>query len=367
MKKIVQHNRRKGDISGFYKLGRFISSIIIILLLGVTVQAQSPMNENHLKFAMADKTISKAIAIIQQEYLYQANTRHLLAALSAELTNRSSQNRSEESFAKALGLLLRNHSGNGYFDVVQTPLPFAFTTKWKSQRLHNASITQNAGAESTDIESSGIENSAMLTGNIGFIKITDLTFHRGFIEKLAITFKEFSQAQAIIIDVTEVEEGSFELANYLLSIFIKQGELLSTIHVNGAKNRNFIADKTQNDLVFQNNFPLYVLTSAFTRSMGEYLAYTLKHFDKAVIIGKPTMGIAHWVEHFALGNNMTLTVPTSTVTHPVTLSNWEGDGVQPDFNLERSKSFARAYQLARKAVALPMQNTEVKSLRPPQK
>lgn len=76
--------------------------------------------------------------------------------------------------------------------------------------------------------------------------------------------------------------------------------------------------------------PVYVLTSDRTFSGGEAFAYNLKHFGRATIVGETTAGGAHLAEPVELRRDFVMDVPYARAVNPVTGTNWEGSGVEPD-------------------------------------
>jgi len=76
--------------------------------------------------------------------------------------------------------------------------------------------------------------------------------------------------------------------------------------------------------------PVFVLTSEATFSGGEELAYDLQQLGRATVIGEPTGGGAHPRVGRRLHPHLELTLPTGRAINPVSGTNWEGVGVQPD-------------------------------------
>ena len=76
--------------------------------------------------------------------------------------------------------------------------------------------------------------------------------------------------------------------------------------------------------------PVDVLTSHRTFSGGEDLAYVLQAHRRARVIGEPTAGGAHPVEHFTLTHGLICQIPVARSVIARTGGNWEGVGVTPD-------------------------------------
>ncbi len=71
-----------------------------------------------------------------------------------------------------------------------------------------------------------------------------------------------------------------------------------------------------------------------TATGGEALAYILKHHGRATIVGETTMGAAHSVRTHDLVDSFRMFVPDSRPVHPITGTNWEGRGVDPEIKTD---------------------------------
>ncbi len=78
---------------------------------------------------------------------------------------------------------------------------------------------------------------------------------------------------------------------------------------------------------------LYILTDGYTFSAAEGLAYDLQALKKAIIAGTPTAGGAHAVEIHTVLDSFTLFIPVAFSRNPVTGTNFQGKGVQPDIKV----------------------------------
>ena len=95
--------------------------------------------------------------------------------------------------------------------------------------------------------------------------------------------------------------------------------------------------------------PVYVLTSKDTFSGGEELAYDLQATRRARIVGEVTGGGANPNEAFDLGGGFVAYVPNGAAINPITRTNWEGAGVAPDVRVDAVKAQASAQRLALEA------------------
>ncbi len=88
---------------------------------------------------------------------------------------------------------------------------------------------------------------------------------------------------------------------------------------------------------------VYILTSNVTFSAAEAFAYSLKHLERATIVGEPTGGGAHTGGPYRINAHFSVNVPSGRAVNPITGTNWEGVGVQPDVEVSADKALATAH------------------------
>ena len=95
---------------------------------------------------------------------------------------------------------------------------------------------------------------------------------------------------------------------------------------------------------------MYVLTSARTFSGAEEFSYNLKSLKRATIIGETTGGGAHPVSGHPIDEHFMMGVPFARAINPITRTNWEGVGVEPDIKVPAADALATAQKLIRDGV-----------------
>jgi C-terminal processing protease CtpA/Prc len=93
---------------------------------------------------------------------------------------------------------------------------------------------------------------------------------------------------------------------------------------------------------------VYVLTSHFTFSGGEEMAYDLQALKRVEIVGETTGGGANPGGPVSLPDNFSIFIPTGRPINPITKANWEGVGVKPDVPVAADQALETAEHLARK-------------------
>jgi C-terminal processing protease CtpA/Prc len=97
--------------------------------------------------------------------------------------------------------------------------------------------------------------------------------------------------------------------------------------------------------------PAYVLTSNRTFSGGEEFTYDLKNLKRATIIGETTGGGAHPVAGHRIDDHFTIGVPFAKAINPISKTNWEGTGVEPDVKVPAADALTTAQKLVKEKLA----------------
>jgi C-terminal processing protease CtpA/Prc len=89
-----------------------------------------------------------------------------------------------------------------------------------------------------------------------------------------------------------------------------------------------------------------VLTSSKTFSGGEEFAYDLKNLKRATVIGETTKGGAHDSRPVKVTDRFVIELPFARAISPITQTNWEGIGVEPDLPRPADQALEVAYRMA---------------------
>ena len=92
--------------------------------------------------------------------------------------------------------------------------------------------------------------------------------------------------------------------------------------------------------------PVFVLTSKRTFSGAEEFAYNLKNLKRATIIGETTGGGAHPVSGHRIHDHFMIGVPFARAVNPISKTNWEGTGVEPDIKVPADQALDVAKEKA---------------------
>jgi len=202
-----------------------------------------------------------------------------------------------------------------------------------------------------------------LAGNIGYLKVDALLppTIAGDTANAAMAF--LANADALIIDERDGHGGDPEMVDLLCTYLFPLGE---RVHLNDFEKRE---DPKHQEFYTFSWIPgkrfagkdVYVLTSHTTFSGSEELAYDLKVLKRATIVGEVTGGGANPGDVLPLPNSFSIFVPTGRAVNPITKTNWEGVGVQPDVAVPAVKGLDMAHYLALKKLAPSESSSDPKS------
>lgn len=185
-----------------------------------------------------------------------------------------------------------------------------------------------------------------LSGNIGYLKF-DMFADPEVCGPTAVAAMNFlANVDAIIIDLRENGGGDPKMIAFLSTyLFAKQ------THLNDLWTRK--SDTTQQYWTLPyvpgkrlDDKPVYVLTSKRTFSGAEEFSYNLKNLKRATIVGETTGGGAHPVSGHRIDEHFMIGVPFARAINPISKTNWEGTGVEPDVKVASADALSTAEKLA---------------------
>lgn len=201
------------------------------------------------------------------------------------------------------------------------------------------------------IEAAGRDNYGFrrverLAGNVGYLELRSFE-EAGFGEAGAVAVAAMNflgRCDAIIFDLRRNGGGSPSMIQLLSSYLFAEPTHLNSFYVReGDQTRQFwtqasVPGRRLDDI------PVFVLTSAFTFSGAEEFSYNLKTRQRGTIVGEVTGGGAHPVAgHVFPTLGVGARIPFGRAVNPVTGTNWEGTGVEPDIQVPAEDALSTAH------------------------
>jgi hypothetical protein len=197
----------------------------------------------------------------------------------------------------------------------------------------------------------GFQEVRRLDGNVGYLKITGFVSATLDGDTVAGAMAFLANTDALIIDLRDNVGGNPTTVALLATYFFGA----EPVHLNDIEWRQ----EGSKDYRLEQWWTLpyvpghryldkevYILTSRATPSAAEELTYDLKALKRAIVVGETTWGGANPGAGHRLGDHFMAFIPAGHAINPITRTNWEGLGVEPDLKTSAADAFDAAYRTA---------------------
>jgi retinol-binding protein 3 len=208
----------------------------------------------------------------------------------------------------------------------------------------------------------GFEKVERLQGNVGYLDFRFFGDEKAGAETVAAAFNFLSNTDAIIIDMRQNGGGNPAMVALVCSyLFGAEPVHLNSLYWReGDRTEEFWTQKEVAGKRYTGK-DVYVLTSQRTFSGAEEFSYNLKNLKRATIIGETTGGGAHPGGGNRLHAHFGAFIPTGRAINPITKTNWEGTGVEPDVKVPADQALKVAHLSAVKRQLEKEKDEDVKA------
>lgn len=291
--------------------------------------------------ATRGRVIDSAIADLDAYYVFPEVATRMGAALRAH-QKRGDYNAITEgkAFADTLTADLRAVSRDRHLAVTYSrePLP-----KGGPQSAPDAVAAYRKRVEFTNC---GFERVEWLPGNVGYLKFNAFPDPEVCGQTAIAAMNLLAHVDALIIDLRTNHGGDPAMIALLCTYLFAE-----PTHLNDIWERRSNATRQYWTLPYVpgsrlSTQPVYVLTSKETFSGAEEFTYDLKNLKRATIIGERTGGGAHPVMGHRIDDHFVIGVPFARAINPISKTNWEGVGVEPDIPVAAADALTTAERIA---------------------
>lgn len=333
-------------------MSKTLRLMVLALALAVpaagAAYAQAPAPQAPVLDAAQKKAVVDEIAtLFNKNYIFAEAARKVEAALRAELAAGGfDEAAAAPDFARAVaGVILEvtkdRHTGFSYSpDMAENIRRLTGRSEEEARQVRERQLEQGRR------DNFGFRRVERLPGNVGYLefRVFESPAAAGPTAVAAMNFLAY--CDAIIFDLRQNGGGDPAQIQLISSYLFDE-----PVHLNDLYSR--ASDSTENYWTLPyvpgaraSKADVYVLTSGRTFSGAEEFSYNLKNLKRATIIGETTGGGAHPTNTLIVQRDFLLRVPIARAVNPVSKTNWEGTGVEPDVAVPAAEAFERAYALA---------------------
>jgi C-terminal processing protease CtpA/Prc len=269
--------------------------------------------------------------------------------------------------AKKMEQALREHQKNGAYDAIGNSRAFAALLTEQLQAVsRDRHLSVNfvpmvvpdgePGEPSAEDKAKfrehlermncGFDKAERLDGNIGYVKFDMFGDAEICGPKATAALASLGDVDALIFDLRQNGGGQPEMVAFVCSyLFAKRTHLNDIYDRKENKTTQYWTKPKVPGKKFTKQ-PVYVLTSQRTFSGAEEFTYNLKNLKRATIVGETTGGGAHPTTGKRLDDHFMIGVPFARAINPITKTNWEGTGVEPDVKVPADQALDEAKKLA---------------------
>jgi C-terminal processing protease CtpA/Prc len=329
---------------------KFSSLFIFFVLFSIFVTEALSQNTNEppdmtIDAAARSQVIENLVKELNESYIFAETAKKMESDLRVRLKNKEyEQITSARQFSRKLTEDLQAISKDKHLNIRFSPekIPVRAVktepTAEEREQYKNSLRRNNYGFVK-------VEN---MRGNIGYIDFRGFTDPELGAETVAATMNFVANTDALIFDLRNNGGGNPAMVALICSYLFGD----KPVHLNdlyyrvGNKTEEFWTKPNVLGKKYGEAKDVYVLTSNRTFSGAEEFANNLKVLKRATIVGETTGGGANPGDFIRLTDNFGAFVPTGRAINPITKTNWEGVGVEPDVKVDKESALKTAYLLA---------------------
>lgn len=343
-----------------------LARVLVILIIALFVlrfvasAQQGPLPADiTIDTAARSAVIDNLIKELNDGYVFAETAKKMEADLRARSANKEyDQMTSARAFAEKLTADLQAVSKDKHLRVRYS----ANAIPVRKERNEPTEAEKEQGRSFNKRINFGFEKVERLQGNIGYIDLRGFNDHEAGAETVAAAMGFLANTESLIFDLRQNGGGNpFMIALISSYLFGDKPVHLNDMHWRKQGTTDEFWTKPESAKIKFTNKDIYVLTSNYTFSGAEEFSYNLKNLKRATIIGETTGGGAHPGGMVRLHEHFGVFVPVGRAINPISKTNWEGTGVEPDIKAPKEQALKIAYVMALTKSAEVIKDENIKS------
>ncbi|MCU0292422.1 MAG: S41 family peptidase [Thermoanaerobaculaceae bacterium] len=196
----------------------------------------------------------------------------------------------------------------------------------------------------------GLPRAEVLPGNVGYLEVRRFQPPDLAGDTIAAAIAYLANCDAVIVDLRNCRGGSAHVMPMFTGYFLARPTSLYDMVFRGDSftERFWSAAWLPGKRLAE--VPMYILTSSYTFSGAEALAYRFKVLKRATIVGETTGGGANAGGILDVAPGFRVWMPMGRPVDRTTGTNWEGTGVEPDIRTSAREALAAGHAEAIKVL-----------------
>lgn len=319
--------------------------LLPMLLFATAAAAAEPLRDVDRR-----EVVARVARLLEEQYVFPDRGRAMATTLRERLASGAYDIHDGETFAQRITDDLQRVSEDGHLRVEYRaePLP---ENEDEANAEHDAEEAERYYGAHLNF---GFERAERLEHNIGLLDLRVFAPVAMGGDTAAAAMRMLARTDALIIDLRRNGGGDGDMAALLASYLFDRG----TRPLSGSYSRpedRLTQSSTQPYVPgprYGETKPVFLLTSKATFSAAESFAYDLRALGRVTVVGEPTGGGAHPFEYRKVHAHFVLWLVTGRSVNPITGTNWQTVGVQPDVAVPAEEALPRAIALAHEALRI---------------
>ncbi len=307
----------------------------------ITMAPSAFAEDTKLDAAARHRVIDGASVIVSKYYVDAEVAEKMAIALRDHEANGDDNEATDgPTFADLLTSQMREVSHDKYVAVIYSAL--------KTSEDTSAPTAEGVARYKKEMKQNNctFDKAAILPHNIGYLKFNSFPDAAICGPTASAAMAKLNHADAIIFDLRDNPGGYANMVALIATYLVDRPTHLNDFYDRSQNSTeeswtlppvpgNALADK-----------PAFILTSSTTFSAAEGFSYDMKMLKRATLVGETTSGRGHMGAPHRIDDHFTIRVPSIKVINPISQTNWEGTGVEPDVKVKAADALRTAINLA---------------------
>jgi hypothetical protein len=310
------------------RLTLIVRTLLIGMILGVQPASLSAMSSDLLDPATHRQVLVEVADVIRDNYADPEVGMAIADTIMADLEKGGADSSIDaQQLVDKVMAVIRSLVADRHFD---------FSDRSTEQDDSNQSPRRNRSKH-------GLRTVRLLEGQTACFEFDGFPGDEASLKAVAKVIEEQPEMRAVIFDLRDNNGGAGDMVVLLCNHLLEPDLLLYTFTGRSDEAPREVRSSAC-DRPFGTAMPVYILTSENTLSAAEAFTYILQDFDRVVVVGERTPGMANPSRTFTIAGRFDLTVPFLIIRYGRSGGTFAGVGVTPDIEVPADSALEAALE-----------------------